>query len=86
MAAGTAHDYRGPMAKQQRMAVLTGAAVLSAVMPTGGSSYFLVQHLLDVALVLISAGCVITFLRRLRGIAAQLRSGRAPHSNALGSS
>lgn len=77
-AAGAPHDYRGPMAKQHRMAVLTAAAILSAVMPTAWSSFFLAKHLLDAALVIIIVGCVITSLRRLHGIAAHLRSGKAP--------
>lgn len=64
-AIGLPQDFSGPMAKQHRMAVLTGGAVLSAVLPG--------QSVMMVALVAICAGAVATCARRLRRQAALLR-------------
>lgn len=70
-ALGFAQDFRGPMAKQQRMFVLTLGALASlfdvswAWMPRGAIS---------IALAVISLGALATFARRLRGIAQALRA------------
>lgn len=78
-AAGGRHEYCGPMAKQQRMALLTAVAAASGLLPTawlperaaaGG------RGLVAVALVIIIAGSLVTAVRRLSRIAATLRSGR----------
>ena len=62
---GLDQDFSGPMAKQQRMAVLTAACVVAAVV--GDVS-------LAVALVLIVAGSVLTCALRLRRIAQGLEA------------
>ncbi len=63
------HDFCGPMAKPQRMAVVTGTCVVAALFPM----------LLDWAfwaLALIVLGEVITIWRRLAGIAVILKGGK----------
>ena len=70
--AGAPHDFRGPMAKQQRMALVTLLALVGAAAPrawqaVGGRS--LVQWVLLV----IIAGSILTALRRLRAVARVLR-------------
>jgi len=58
-------SFRGPMAKQHRMALMTGACLLSPLFGTTG--------LLHLALILMALGALITCGTRLKGIAAQLR-------------
>lgn len=62
---GLAQDFRGPMAKQHRMAALTLGAGLSALLPA--------LPVMIAALALICAGTAITCLRRLLGIARGLK-------------
>jgi phosphatidylglycerophosphate synthase len=73
--AGVRALFFGPMAKPQRMAVVTGACVYCACAPAdwlGGVST--AQHgAVAFALVLIIAGGIVTALRRLRRIAHELR-------------
>lgn len=57
---GAPTDFRGPMAKQQRMAVLTLAAVLSVFEPLVWNGHWILFY----ALVLISLGAVWTIIRR----------------------
>jgi phosphatidylglycerophosphate synthase len=66
---GLAQDFRGPMAKQQRMAVLTVACVAGAV------EYLLTgtRYALITAAVIIAAGSVVTCVTRTLAIAAELR-------------
>ncbi len=76
-AAGAANDFRGPMAKQQRMALVTAVAVYmgaapAAWRPVWGDGW----GLPGVVLAVIVAGCVVTVVRRLRAIASTL--GEAP--------
>lgn len=75
---GAGSDYRGPMAKQQRMAVVTGVCLWMAATPTwlqvvpigeGGS-----VGVMAIGLGVISAGAVATCARRLARIAAHLRA------------
>jgi phosphatidylglycerophosphate synthase len=74
---GAPSEFCGPMAKQQRMAIITLIAVYSALAPAdwqplwGGSSNW---GLMSVALVAIIVGGLWTFVRRLRRIAAYLRN------------
>lgn len=67
---GLTQDFSGPMAKQQRMAVLTAACVLACFEP--------LLHwrgvVLESALVVIVAGCVATLVRRTMRIAQALES------------
>jgi phosphatidylglycerophosphate synthase len=68
-ALGFAQDFRGPMAKQQRMFVLTLGALASLLDPIPRVPLGAV----GLALAVIVFGSMITFGRRLRGIAAGLR-------------
>ncbi|MBE2181433.1 MAG: CDP-alcohol phosphatidyltransferase family protein [Chthoniobacterales bacterium] len=69
-------DFRGPMAKPQRMAVLTFASLLSLLDPFWLQGRGAVMH---VALWVIVAGLVPTCWRRMAGLAARLNeSGRKP--------
>src|SRR5580704_9009176 len=66
---GFTQDFRGPMAKQQRMAVLTAACVVGAAewLLTG------TQYALIAAAFIIAAGSVVTCATRTLAIAAKLR-------------
>jgi phosphatidylglycerophosphate synthase len=74
-AAGTPQEFCGPMAKQQRMAVLTLVAVYCGLTPQawqphwGDSGWGLPAA----ALLVIVAGGTATILRRLNRVAANLR-------------
>lgn len=70
-ALGLAQDFRGPMAKQQRMFVLTLGVLTCAV---DGRLPWPAGTLLAVALVVIVLGAAATFVRRLAGIARALRA------------
>jgi phosphatidylglycerophosphate synthase len=71
-------DYRGPMAKQQRMFIVTFACVLNAALPVAwlpkvpamaeGDQY----GPMWMALALVSIGCMVTAIRRLRRIVVTL--------------
>jgi phosphatidylglycerophosphate synthase len=66
--------FIGPMAKPQRMATITAACLYSACVPAdwlGGVSGG-VFGAMSIALALIVAGAVLTAVRRLRRIAAQI--------------
>jgi phosphatidylglycerophosphate synthase len=66
---GQPQDFRGPMAKQHRMAVLTGACVIGAIeMYLNGTRYSLL-----LAAIVIAAGSLLTCINRTRSIATQLR-------------
>ena len=67
-ALGFAQDFRGPMAKQHRMFVLTlGALASVAAIPR------VPQGAIGLALAVITLGALVTFVRRLLGIASALR-------------
>ncbi len=67
------HDYRGPMAKPQRMAAVTGCAVLcSAAVLTRQGTW--IPALIGVSLAVITAGAAWTCARRLRSLCATLSS------------
>ncbi len=68
-AAGAASDFRGPMAKQQRMALVTGACVFCAIAPVSWT-----VPALEAVLWVIAAGSAVTAVRRLIGIAGTLRA------------
>lgn len=57
---GAPVDFKGPMAKQHRMAVLTFACVFTAL----EFEFWQTDYTLLIALILISVGCVITCIRR----------------------
>jgi phosphatidylglycerophosphate synthase len=66
---GAGSEFGGPMAKQQRMAVVTGLAVFSACVPESWQQW----QPANVALVIIIVGAVITCVRRLSHIARKLK-------------
>src|SRR5947209_7303738 len=68
--AGLTQDYSGPMAKQQRMAALTIACVLSAAETMLGQSH----RVMWLALVVILLGTLFTSARRTARIAALLNA------------
>ncbi len=68
-ALGLAQDFRGPMAKPQRMALLTIACLVGALeMPWNGTRYALLT-----AAILIAAGSALTCATRTLAIARALR-------------
>ncbi|MFT8243655.1 CDP-alcohol phosphatidyltransferase family protein [Roseomonas sp. BN140053] len=74
-AAGAPSDFRGPMAKQQRMALATALGVWGALAP--GSWQGTLPLLPAATLWVIAAGSLWTAARRLGGTARALRGGRA---------
>ena len=66
---GFAQDFRGPVAKQQRIAVLTAACIVAAAewLLTG------TQYALIAGAVIIAAGSVVTCVTRTLAIASQLK-------------
>ena len=68
-ALGLAQDFRGPMAKQHRMALLTTGCLLSIL------EHFVVRtnHTLPVTCGLIAAGSLLTCWTRIRGVARMLQ-------------
>ncbi len=72
-ACGVGHDFRGPMAKQQRMALVTLAAIAS----TFDGLWRGEGQIIRAALALIVLGCAVTIIRRLRRTATTLRTSRA---------
>ncbi|MCC7547118.1 MAG: CDP-alcohol phosphatidyltransferase family protein [Burkholderiales bacterium] len=68
---GNGHDFRGPMAKQHRMAVLTAGCVLQALLPVRGG-------ILGIALIVISIGAAITCGTRTHALVRVLRQRTAP--------
>ena len=68
---GLAQDFRGPMAKQHRMAVMTLACLLAPLEALWAGS----RHALVLAVCVIAAGALLTCVTRLRAIARQLEAG-----------
>jgi len=67
---GAGHHFVGPMAKQQRMAVMAAACVVGALAASIDSGGIL----MTVALALIAAGCLLTTARRTRRIVRALEA------------
>ena len=67
-ALGLPQDFRGPFAKQQRMAVLTAACLLGVIERFIGST----DWSLTVAVWLLAVGTLLTCVTRTRAIAAEL--------------
>lgn len=67
---GLPQDFRGPMAKQQRMAALTLGAVAALVEALWQGTHWA----LVVTLWLVTIGAALTIVRRVLGIAAQLKA------------
>ena len=66
--AGADQQFCGPMAKQQRMATITIAAIVCAVIPVAGD-----WQIPMFTLWVIIAGCIMTIIRRLQRITTTLR-------------
>ena len=76
-AAGAKHEYCGPMAKQQRMAVVAGVAVYLALAPESWQPIWNrppTAGLIAAGLCVIILGGIVTAARRLGRIANQLRN------------
>lgn len=69
-AAGAGQHFVGPMAKQQRMALMTVACVVQGVL----AALFWRVDLLQPALGLVVAGCVVTMIRRCTRIVRALEA------------
>jgi phosphatidylglycerophosphate synthase len=78
---GAPSDFRGPMAKPHRMALITAACLWLALAPeslrpsVAISSRFPELGLMSLALALICIGCIITAIRRLARLSSHLKSG-----------
>ena len=68
---GLTQDFRGPLAKAQRMAVLTVACVAAAA----EQFWHAERYALLAAAVIIAAGSALTCVTRTRAIAARLHAG-----------
>ncbi|WP_439576903.1 CDP-alcohol phosphatidyltransferase family protein [Elioraea sp.] len=71
-AAGGPSDFRGPMAKQQRMAIATLVALWCGLAPASWQVSWIGLSLPALALVVITALSIVTAGRRLAGIARAL--------------
>ena len=69
-AAGARQHFVGPMAKQQRMALMTVACVVQGIL----AALFWRVDLLQPALWLVVAGCVVTMIRRCTRIVRALEA------------
>lgn len=65
---GLPQDFRGPMAKPHRMAVMTGGCILGAIEQASSGT----QYALIVASFVIAFGSLVTCITRSRAIAVQL--------------
>ncbi|MBL8735571.1 MAG: CDP-alcohol phosphatidyltransferase family protein [Planctomycetes bacterium] len=74
-ALGAGSDFGGPMAKQQRMFVVTLVALYMALAPALWRPVLAGLGLPGLALVVIVVGSAWTVVRRLRNVARQLRGG-----------
>lgn len=59
---GVQQSFMGPMAKQHRMAVMTGAALVAAIEEV----VFATDRVLVLALAVVVVGCIVTVVRRTR--------------------
>jgi phosphatidylglycerophosphate synthase len=78
-AAGTPQEYCGPMAKQQRMALLTVVALYCGLTPAGWQPVWgdpAGRGLAAAGLLVIALGSLLTATRRLARIAANLRKSK----------
>ena len=69
---GFAQDFRGPMAKQHRMAVLTAACLIAVFENMFNGS----RYALRVAVIVIAVGAALTCFTRTRAIAQQLKQAK----------
>jgi len=71
---GGTQDFCGPMAKPQRMFLVTVCAVVMALLPSGWRPQWQTLGLPDLVLAVIFTGCLVTSIRRLRRAARTVRS------------
>lgn len=69
---GLPQDFRGPMAKPHRMAVMTGGCILGAMEQASVGT----RYALMIACIVIALGSLATCVTRSRAIAIQLRQKR----------
>ncbi len=74
-AAGGPSDFSGPMAKPQRMLLITALGLWSALAPQGWQPVMAGLALPSLVLIVVIIGCIVTISRRLRRIAGALRRG-----------
>jgi phosphatidylglycerophosphate synthase len=74
-AAGGPSDFSGPMAKQQRMVLMTALGLWSSLAPRAWQPVMAGLELPNLTLIIVTIGCIITVLRRARRIAGALRKG-----------
>ena len=74
---GLGHDFRGPMAKQQRMFAMTLGCLVAAASPWWPQAW----TALAVAAAVIAAGSLLTCLTRTHALAARLRDGGGRHGS-----
>lgn len=67
---GAGQQFLGPMAKQQRMAVMTAACFVAAFSPL----WPLLAQIIPLALALVVVGCVVTIFRRCHRIVREMES------------
>jgi len=67
--------FIGPMAKQHRMALLTAASLLAAVLAHWNWD----RRILAAALAVVVAGCAVTIVRRLRLTTSDLKAKQGTH-------
>jgi phosphatidylglycerophosphate synthase len=77
-ASGAGSDFSGPMAKQQRMFLVTLLAIWSGLAPLRWQPEFHGMSLSEMLLTAITAGAMFTAFRRLYRIAATLRRQSGP--------
>ena len=75
--AGAGQVFAGPMAKPQRMFVVTLTALWSGLAPAAWQPALDGRSLMTLALVVIGAGSAVTLFRRWRRIVSSLRSREA---------
>ena len=69
---GAGQQFCGPMAKQQRMAVMTAACVSGALAPLWPR----LAIIIPTALGIVAAGCLVTIFRRCRRISRAMKFPR----------
>lgn len=77
--AGAHQEYCGPLAKPQRMAVMTVAALVAGLIPQAWQPSFTQfpgSSSIAIGLVIVAIGGAVTFVRRLMRIAAVLQKGK----------
>jgi phosphatidylglycerophosphate synthase len=67
---GAGQHFIGPMAKQQRMALMTTACLIAATAPL----WPVLMNVIPVALGLVAIGCIFTIFRRCGRIAREMES------------